>query len=614
MQPRLPVCVALAALAAKLTLGHGIPTTLPIGPLHVKGAGIFDSTGQAILFRGVEMPGLNIANPNAAQNQTIAAMNGVTFGILRLRWNLNMVRLPVSNFLWRRDGQAYLDRVGKIVRAATAVGLVVVISDCEDSASGETSPPGLPAENSISFWKTWAAYFKDDPHVIFTAFNEPSANLIPGHVTGQHNSSDWQFWLHGGTAAGGQQIAGMQALVDAIRSTGASQLISVSAFFDPLDFQGFGPNFFISDANTIYEAHPFFDHALTDEQRDANFGFLARSVPVYAGRWGLDLTEDLPSCHSVPGDPQDAMNLLYRTFAYFDSKQIAWTTSAYEPNGLVQNLVTFDPTTLDNTWTCGVIANPEPGMGQVQLLWLTGDPLGWSTLNKDLTASAAGGPAAPIAPGEIVNFYGYLFGPANDTMATYDATGQLPTTLGDVRVLFDGEPAPLFASGPFLITAQAPYSTQGKKQVNVQLFYQDIPSNIVPLTILDAEPGIVSKPGTSEAIVTDQDGRLNSASTPAVEGSVVVLYATGYGQTSPPGVTGHAAQIPEAQPLLQVSLAIDGNPAEILYAAEAPGFVGLLQINARVPGSGPGPKARQAPVLLTVGQQMSIAGVTMWIQ
>jgi len=614
MQPKLLVPVALSVLALRLGLAHGVPTPLPIGPLHVKGGAIFDSTGQPIALRGVEMPGLNIAVPTAEQNQTVAAMNATTFGILRLRWNLNTVRLPVSNFVWRRDGQPYLDRVGKIVRAATAVGLVVVISDCEDAASGETSGLGLPTQDSVAFWKIWAAFFKEDQHVIFSAFNEPSVRLTPGHVNGQRSSSDWQFWLQGGTASSGQSVTGMKSLVDAIRSAGATQIVSVSAFADPLDFQGFGADFFVADTNVIYEVHPFFDHALTNDQRDSNFGFLARTVPVYAGRWGLDLTENQPSCHSVPPDPQDATNLLYQTFAYFDSKGISWTSSSYEPHSLIQDTSSFDPTTLNANWTCGVITNPQPGMGQVQLLWLTGDPTGFGVLAKDLTASAAGGPAAPVAPGEIVSFYGYLFGPANNTAAAFDSSGKLPATLDGVRILFDGEAAPLFSTGPFLITAQVPYSAQGKDHVNVQLFYQHIPSNIIQLTVLDAVPGIVTTLGTNEAVAANQDGSLNSAAKPAAAGSVVVLYATGYGQTSPPGVTGRPTQIPEAQPALQVNLTIGGNPADILYAAEAPGFVGLLQIDARVPGTASGSKAQAVPVLLRVGTFSSIAGVTIWVQ
>ena len=105
------------------------------------------------------------------------------------------------------------------------------------------------------------------------------------------------------------------------------------------------------------------------------------------------------------------------------------------------------------------------------------------------------------------------------------------------------------------------------------------------------------------------DGSVNSAGNPAASGSVIALFATGYGQTSPPGVTGKAAQTPYATPLMPVSLTIADVPADLLYQAEAPGFVGLLQVNARVPAIGTG-RPRSVPIILKIGDQPSLSGVT----
>jgi len=110
----------------------------------------------------------------------------------------------------------------------------------------------------------------------------------------------------------------------------------------------------------------------------------------------------------------------------------------------------------------------------------------------------------------------------------------------------------------------------------------------------------------------NQDGTINSDRNPAAQGSIVVLYATGEGQTSPAGVTGQAAQSPYPLPVLPVSLTMAGIPATILFAGEAPGFVGVMQINAQVP-SGFVPPG-ELPVVLTVGTYQSPAGVTIAVE
>jgi hypothetical protein len=120
----------LCAVFVSLACAHGVPTPAAIGPLHVEGSAIKDSTGQFIPIRG-------------AQLQTVAAMNDVTFGIMRLHWNFNAVRLPVSSAIWRSDGQKYLDQVGSIVKAANGRGLIAVLADFEDSS--------LPGPDSVTF-------------------------------------------------------------------------------------------------------------------------------------------------------------------------------------------------------------------------------------------------------------------------------------------------------------------------------------------------------------------------------------------------------------------------------------------------------------------------------
>src|SRR5262249_31349611 len=75
---------------------------------------------------------------------------------------------------------------------------------------------------------------------------------------------------------------------------------------------------------------------------------------------------------------------------------------------------------------------------------------------------------------------------------------------------------------------------------------------------------------------------------PAAKGSVVVLYATGTGQTTPPGADGAPPLIQFPLVKLPVLVTIGSRNATVLWAGDAPDFVGLTQINVQVPANAPG--------------------------
>jgi uncharacterized protein (TIGR03437 family) len=233
-------------------------------------------------------------------------------------------------------------------------------------------------------------------------------------------------------------------------------------------------------------------------------------------------------------------------------------------------------------------------------------------------ANAASLAAGPLAPGEIFSIFGTGIGPAAAVTGTYDAAGTLSTTLADVQVLFNGipinaTPAPLYYVQANQINAQVPYQMAGQTSAQLQVAYQGVTLASMQVLLVDANPALFTlNNGTGNAVVVNQDGTINSDRNPAAQGSIVVLYATGEGQTSPAGVTGQAAQSPYPLPVLPVSLTMAGIPATILFAGEAPGFVGVMQINAQVP-SGFVPPG-ELPVVLTVGTYQSPAGVTIAVE
>ena len=540
--------------------------------MHVRGNQITDTLGTILLLRGAQISGLNVADPGDDAMQNLQAMNALTFGTIRQVWNMNAVRLPVASWIWERDGQSYLDLVGGIVKLANDAGLMVVLAEYEDSRGGAPTSTGLPSQEVAAFWQAWAAYFSDNPAVIFDVYNQPSAANIPGHSSGRQSTADWQFWLHGGSATDGNTVVGMQDLVNAIRSTGAQQLIAVEAFSDGLDFQGLTSAAYVNDPNILYEVHPFYNDALTNQDRDTNFGFLATRFPVYAGEWGVSFDTNQPSCQKFPQDPQGAATLLLQTLSYFDSHQVSWTAAGFEPSRLIQDFTTYVPTMLDQPWSCGQVSTPEPGIGQTLILWLTGDPFGFGT--AELITNISGGPLSPTglaAPGEMIAISRQQMGPYNPAYATLDDSGNLPTFLGDTQVLFDGVPAPLLIVSFLGINVQVPYELAGHQSTVVQIVYLGIPCSKTTLQLLPAVPSILESNFTTTAAAQNQDGSANSSANPAAAGSMISLTATGVGPLAPPRITGATAQPPYSAPVLPLSLTVAGVAAEVLTLERSAG-------------------------------------------
>jgi uncharacterized protein (TIGR03437 family) len=210
----------------------------------------------------------------------------------------------------------------------------------------------------------------------------------------------------------------------------------------------------------------------------------------------------------------------------------------------------------------------------------------------------------PVAPGEIVTLFAAGVGPATGVTGQADAQGAMPTTLGGLQVLFDGTPAPLFYAQSGQINLQVPYGVSGSTQVEVIEKGVSMLRQVVPVA--------TSAPGIFAGAILNEDGTVNGPANPAPKNSIVTLFATGEGAVSPAGATGKAMQAPFPEPLLPVALSIGANPCELLYAGSAPGFVGLMQINARVPG-GFVPTGT-LPVVLTIGAAASQPGVTIVVK
>jgi uncharacterized protein (TIGR03437 family) len=230
-------------------------------------------------------------------------------------------------------------------------------------------------------------------------------------------------------------------------------------------------------------------------------------------------------------------------------------------------------------------------------------------------ANAASYEGEKVSPGEIVVLFGTGVGPASLAGLQLNSAGLVASNLSDTRVLFDDIPAPLVYASAGFTSAVVPYAVAGHASTSVRVEYQGVRSAALDLPVAAAVPGIFTAngSGTGQISMVNEDRSFNSAAAPAPKGSVVVFFATGEGQTDPPGVDGLPANDVLPKPALAVTVKIGGLLAEVLYAGAAPGFVaGAMQVNARVPEGVPSGAA--VPVVLSIGDASSQSGVTMAVQ
>jgi len=226
--------------------------------------------------------------------------------------------------------------------------------------------------------------------------------------------------------------------------------------------------------------------------------------------------------------------------------------------------------------------------------------------------NAASLTAGSVAPGEIVSLMGAGIGPQQAVQADL-SSGQAPFQLGGAQVLFNGIPAPILFAGANQINAQAPYGIAGVSTVQIEIIVQGATRAKTSAPVSASSPAIFTMAnGSGQAAALNEDGTVNSPSSPAARGSLITLFATGEGVRTPPVADGAAAPWPAPSPVLPVEVRIGDYTADLAYAQAAPGLIGVLQINARIP-SGYAP-AGALTVTLQVGSAISQPGVVVSVQ
>jgi len=209
-----------------------------------------------------------------------------------------------------------------------------------------------------------------------------------------------------------------------------------------------------------------------------------------------------------------------------------------------------------------------------------------------LNAASMG--AGPVAPGEVVTLFGSI-------------------AAGSPVVRVNGVRAPILYSGLNQVNAIVPYglNLSNPAQVTVQ---QGASSTTLTVPVAAASPAIftLSTTGAGPGAILNQNYSVNSATNPATQGTVIMIYGTGFGLLNPLPADGQIQQT-MALTATTVTATIDGNAATVIYAGAAPGLIaGAEQINVRIPA---GAKTNPAaPLVLTMGSFTTQPGVTVSVK
>jgi uncharacterized protein (TIGR03437 family) len=195
-------------------------------------------------------------------------------------------------------------------------------------------------------------------------------------------------------------------------------------------------------------------------------------------------------------------------------------------------------------------------------------------------------PGGGVAPGSIISIFG-----TNLAASTGAASAvPLPTSIGGTSVTIGGRPAALYFVSAGQINAQVPWATTpGPAPVVVTTGAgASAPVNV---TVQAAAPGIFSQasngkgPGAIQNFVSQSSTPLNNATTAIAPGGLLIIYATGLGAVNNPPADGAAGS--GQTTTNAVTVRVGNTNATTEFAGLSPGFVGLYQVNARLPGTLP---------------------------
>jgi uncharacterized protein (TIGR03437 family) len=248
----------------------------------------------------------------------------------------------------------------------------------------------------------------------------------------------------------------------------------------------------------------------------------------------------------------------------------------------------------------GVVSDPSAHHVDVVATSTLSAPL--ATANTALPSVAAVIPIVEVkdlttfAPGELVEIYG-----TNLSAVTTDLSGwpgvSLPSVMDGVLVTVGDQRGRILYVSPGQVDAFFAFETPIGSQA---LILTNVNGSSAPISLNIAAVA----PALYNLALENSDYSMVSQANPAHAGDVLVFYATGMGQTTPPLLTGQTVPLgPPYYNTVPVTVMFGGVNADVIYSLAAPPYVaGLYQMAVKVPvGLPPG----NQPVVATSGGRQS---------
>jgi uncharacterized protein (TIGR03437 family) len=181
--------------------------------------------------------------------------------------------------------------------------------------------------------------------------------------------------------------------------------------------------------------------------------------------------------------------------------------------------------------------------------------------------------------------------------------------LGGTSLSIPGSPVALFFVSPLQIDFQVPFvHVFGPTQTTLTVTQGQL-SNTLNITLVPYAPALftTNSQGTGQAAALISNSPALAAPTgaypgsrPAKAGETVSVFCTGLGFVSnAPDPGAPALSNPLSRTLGTTTVTLGGQPVTVSFSGLAPGYVGLYQVNIKIPSGGPSGAA--VPMILSIG-------------